>query len=787
MRPLSAELPSVDGRVIIHLDLDAFYAQVESRRLGIDPTTPLVVQQWRGIIAVNYAARAAGIKRHLTVDEAAKLCPGVVFVHVETIGGDEDEADDDAANANASLDFFGEKATAASARAADATRERVEDDGESAALRRATTYRPSDAGHGASSVGPPDARKPLADPPDRERRKVSLARYRRASFAVMETLADAFPDGAVERASVDEAYVDVTNEVDAILGFGKTRPIPRSGLRGVRQVGGDEGEDAIGAERDVSARVARGLDASGFVRPLRPEASVSDRRLALGADACRRARAAVLARTGFTMSGGIAHNKMLAKLASARNKPNKQTVVSRVAAGEMLEGLPMRSIKGLGGKLGERVERALIERMSSRDDVRVGVGSSASRTAAERVARSGNGRGSSYEGGFTAASLRLLFSASSQTSSAPWSPHLDDKTAAWLERTSRGEDTDPVVANVRDGAKSVTAFKSFKAVRDVDKAHGWLKVLSHELAERLAEDRRRLRRAPRSARLEYRAEPNPNANPPRAAFETRSKTFAFPADATAALAAGDARRAGEALTRAAAKIFTALGPEATMPCTRVGLATSDFAPTPTEGVGIQRFFGESAKRADARRASEGSELETFFRDDDAETVDASVRAILAGSSDAVGAAASAAVRADGPNEPERRTTSAFQTAQTKKESFSMEKEKAGETSPAARSAPVSALDSSASLVACPRCGLRTAPGRDAQSHADEHLAFDLAKSEPQHRAGAPRDRSRGVGVGSKRRTTGAAAGVKRGRGERGGAASRDAAGTASVSSFFAKR
>ena len=77
----------MDGRVIIHLDLDAFYAQVESRRLGIDPTTPLVVQQWRGIIAVNYAARAAGIKRHLTVDEAAKLCPGVVFVPGGTRGG----------------------------------------------------------------------------------------------------------------------------------------------------------------------------------------------------------------------------------------------------------------------------------------------------------------------------------------------------------------------------------------------------------------------------------------------------------------------------------------------------------------------------------------------------------------------------------------------------------------------------------------------------------------------------------------------------------------------------
>ena len=692
----SADAAFTDGRVIIHLDLDAFYAQVESRRLGIDPNTPLVVQQWRGIIAVNYAARAAGIKRHLTVDEATKLCPELVCVHVETIGDDEDEADDedDGRVANETDPW---------------------DPARDSALRLAANASVGNVHH--ADAGPERSRAPPADPPDRERRKVSLARYRRASFAVMETLADAFPDGAVERASIDEAYVDVTNEVSAILASRSSR----------------DGSD------DVAARVAAGLEASGAVRPLRPDASVSDERLALGADACRRGRAAVFAQTGFTMSGGIAHNKMLAKLASARNKPNKQTVVSRAAVGEMLEGLPMRSIKGLGGKLGERIERALIERFSSLEDARVGVDSSGSRVAAERAARSGHGRGSSYEGGFTAASLRFLFTAP-KTSSAPWRVHVDDKTASWLERTSRGEDTDPVVANVRDGAKSVTAFKSFKAVHDKDKAHRWLKVLAHELADRLAEDRRRLRRAPRSARLEYRAEPNPNANPPRVVFETRSKTFAFPVAATVALASGNTHRAGEALTKAAAHVFDALGPEATTPCTRVGLAASDFAPTPVAGVGIERFFKEEKRPAVSNPAPEADD---DGDGEDADTVDASVRAILAGSS-----------------EPH----------------FGAD----------ARSVPVSAevsgpsSDRLAALVACPRCGARLAPGREAQSHADEHLAFDLSKSEPQHRAGA----NVGSGVGSKRRA--ARTGARRGGSKRAGV-SGDAAGTASVRAFFAKR
>ena len=38
-------------RVILHLDLDCFYAQVEHNRLQIPMTVPLAVQQWNGLIA----------------------------------------------------------------------------------------------------------------------------------------------------------------------------------------------------------------------------------------------------------------------------------------------------------------------------------------------------------------------------------------------------------------------------------------------------------------------------------------------------------------------------------------------------------------------------------------------------------------------------------------------------------------------------------------------------------------------------------------------------------------
>jgi DNA polymerase eta len=81
---LKSYIPTTPLRVIAHVDLDAFYAQCETRRLGIDPSIPLAVQQWQGLIAINYPARAHGLTRHITPNEARKLCPDIVLQHVAT-------------------------------------------------------------------------------------------------------------------------------------------------------------------------------------------------------------------------------------------------------------------------------------------------------------------------------------------------------------------------------------------------------------------------------------------------------------------------------------------------------------------------------------------------------------------------------------------------------------------------------------------------------------------------------------------------------------------------------
>lgn len=78
-------------RVIALCDSDAFYANCEMVRLGVDPDTPLVVLQWDSLIAVNYPARKYGISRMDKKKDAVKRCPHLMVVHVATYKEGESE------------------------------------------------------------------------------------------------------------------------------------------------------------------------------------------------------------------------------------------------------------------------------------------------------------------------------------------------------------------------------------------------------------------------------------------------------------------------------------------------------------------------------------------------------------------------------------------------------------------------------------------------------------------------------------------------------------------------
>jgi DNA polymerase eta len=71
-------------RIVALCDSDAFYAACERVRLGLDPSVPIVVQQWESLIAVSYPAREFGISRMDKIKDAKKKCPNLLAVHVAT-------------------------------------------------------------------------------------------------------------------------------------------------------------------------------------------------------------------------------------------------------------------------------------------------------------------------------------------------------------------------------------------------------------------------------------------------------------------------------------------------------------------------------------------------------------------------------------------------------------------------------------------------------------------------------------------------------------------------------
>ena len=73
-------------RIIVHCDLDAFYAAVETLHHGFDEATPLIIGsdpeggRGRGIVSTcNYAARNFGIRSAMAISEAWRRCPGAPY------------------------------------------------------------------------------------------------------------------------------------------------------------------------------------------------------------------------------------------------------------------------------------------------------------------------------------------------------------------------------------------------------------------------------------------------------------------------------------------------------------------------------------------------------------------------------------------------------------------------------------------------------------------------------------------------------------------------------------
>ncbi|CAK9270660.1 unnamed protein product [Sphagnum jensenii] len=283
--------------VVLHVDLDCFYAAVEHVRLSIPKEQPLAVQQWDGLIAVNYAARAAGIARHERAGEALRKVGILEFV----------------------------------------------------------------CHHAATPC----------------------------VFSIFRRFSD-----ICERASIDEAYLDVSDQ---------------------------------------------------------------DRLLA-GAIIAERIRSAVRMELGYTCSVGIATNKLLAKIASAKNKPDRQTLIPPRAVPGLMQMLPLRKIKLLGGKLGEEMKQKW--------------------------------------GCLTAGDAQ-------QIPQAELMACFGERLGTYAWKAVRGFQADKV--QVKQISKSMLAAKSFSATSDLSAVRRWLGILAEELSIRMHRDFEQNHRQPKLLQLYYRS------------------------------------------------------------------------------------------------------------------------------------------------------------------------------------------------------------------------------------------------------------------------------------------
>ncbi|XP_030855457.1 DNA polymerase eta [Strongylocentrotus purpuratus] len=340
-------------RVVILIDMDCFYVQVEQRRnptLKGKPAAVVQYNSWKGgaIIAVSYEARAFGVTRQMRGAEARGKCPAIQLVTV-----------------------------------------------------------PENRG------------------------KADLTRYREAGAEVITVLCK-YSD-SVERASVDEAYVDVTDQVQTRLAQmeDQGQVLDPEQLHQTFIAGHDVAEEGV----DIEDVRKRGLET------WLTSSDLATKRLGVGALIAEEMRAAVFKDTGFRCSAGISHNKMLAKIACGFHKPNRQSVLPPEGLDKVYKTIPIRKFRNLGGKLGHSISEDLgVEYMG--DLLR-----------------------------YTEKQLQKRYS---------------EKTGTWLYSICRGIDDEPV--RPRQLAKSTGCSKTFpgkNALDTRDKVKHWFRSLAEEVEHRL--------------------------------------------------------------------------------------------------------------------------------------------------------------------------------------------------------------------------------------------------------------------------------------------------------------
>eukprot|EP01060_Flectonema_neradi_P000213 TRINITY_DN10148_c3_g1_i1.p1 TRINITY_DN10148_c3_g1~~TRINITY_DN10148_c3_g1_i1.p1 ORF type:complete len:479 (+),score=73.33 TRINITY_DN10148_c3_g1_i1:74-1510(+) len=88
-----SEINQLRKQVVIHIDMDCFFVQVEQQLQPSLIGKPVCVRQYTNVstlIAVSYEARSLGVKRGMRPEEARELCKDIILVQVESKRGKAD-------------------------------------------------------------------------------------------------------------------------------------------------------------------------------------------------------------------------------------------------------------------------------------------------------------------------------------------------------------------------------------------------------------------------------------------------------------------------------------------------------------------------------------------------------------------------------------------------------------------------------------------------------------------------------------------------------------------------
>ncbi|CAI4419212.1 CBM_collapsed_G0015840.mRNA.1.CDS.1 [Saccharomyces cerevisiae] len=291
---------------IAHIDMNAFFAQVEQMRCGLSKEDPVVCVQWNSIIAVSYAARKYGISRMDTIQEALKKCSNLIPIHTAVFKKGED--------------FW--------------------------------QY------HDGCGSWVQDPAKQISV----EDHKVSLEPYRRESRKALKIFKSACD--LVERASIDEVFLDLGRICFNMLMFDNEYELTgdlklKDALSNIR-------EAFIGGNYDINSHLPlipekiKSLKFEGDV--FNPEGrdlitDWDDVILALGSQVCKGIRDSIKDILGYTTSCGLSSTKNVCKLASNYKKPDAQTIVKNDCLLDFLDcgKFEITSFWTLGGVLGKEL------------------------------------------------------------------------------------------------------------------------------------------------------------------------------------------------------------------------------------------------------------------------------------------------------------------------------------------------------------------------------------------------------------------------------------------------